>query len=97
MWSAPPAVSDASEGAIRALGMLALARRAEAALTEATAGQEFASVLSVTVVEPGTVRVSGNVDMEKTRSAVEAVLRAVKGVETVENMIQVAPPRRTGV
>ncbi len=92
-----PAVSNASEGAIRTLGMLALARRAEAVLTEATAGQEFASVLSVTVVEPGTVRVSGNVDMEKTRSAVEAVLRAVKGVETVENMIQVAPPRRTGV
>ncbi len=92
-----PAISDASAEAICALGMLALARRAEAALAEASAGQGFASVLSVTVVEPGTVRLSGNVDMEKTRSAIEAVLRTVKGVETVENMIQVGPPRRAGV
>ena len=91
-----PDISDASAEAIRALGMLALARRAEATLIEATVGQGFASSLSVAVVEPGTVRVSGNVSTEGNRVEAENVLRAVKGVEAVENVIQVVSPRRIG-
>ncbi len=86
-----PAISDASAEAIRALGMLALARRAEAALLEAAAGQGLAALLSVTVVEPGKVRVSGTVETQGRKIEAENILRAVKGVEAIENAIQVAP------
>jgi cytidylate kinase len=92
-----PEISDASVEAIRTLGMLALASRAEAALSEATFGHGFLPALSVSVVEPGKVRVSGNVETEGNRADAENVLRAVKGVEAVENVIQVVPPFRSGV
>jgi cytidylate kinase len=91
-----PAISDASTEALRALGMLAVARRAEAALMEATDIQGCFSSLSVAVVAPGTVRVSGNVDTEGNRAAADTILRAVKGVEAVENVIQVVPRQRLG-
>jgi cytidylate kinase len=92
-----PAISDASAEAIRTLGMLALARRAEAALLEATVGQGFSASLSVAVVEPGTVRVSGDVESADRKAQAENILRSVKGVESIENVIRVVPPRRTGV
>ncbi len=84
-----PVISDASADALRTLGMLALARRAEAALLEAPVGQGFSAALTVTAVAPGTVRVSGNVDTAEKKAAAEAVLKAVKGVNTVENAIRV--------
>jgi hypothetical protein len=92
-----PAISDASGEALRALSMLALARRAEAALLEATMRQGFSASLSVAVVEPGTVRVSGDVETPERRAEAEDILRAVKGVESVENAIRVILRRRTGV
>jgi hypothetical protein len=92
-----PAISDASAEALRTLGMLALGSRAEAALSEATFGHRFVPALSVAVVEPGKVRVSGQVDTEGNRADAENVLRAVKGVDAVENAIQVVPPFRSGV
>jgi len=92
-----PAISDASGDALRALSMLALARRAEAALLEASVSQGFSASLSVAVVEPGTVRVSGDVDTPERRAEAENILRAAKGVESVENAIRVIPRRRTGV
>ncbi len=88
-----PAVSDASAEALRALGMLALTRRAEAALLEASVGQAFSASLSVTAVEPGVVRVTGEVDTPGRRSEAERILRNVKGVEAVENAVRVAPQR----
>ena len=90
-----PAVSDASGEALRALGMLALARRAEAALLEATVNQGFSSSLSVAVVSPGTVRVSGDVERPERKAEAESILSGVKGVESVENAIRVMPRRRT--
>ena len=84
-----PVLSDASADALRTLGMLALARRAEAALMEATGVPRFVSSLSVTVVEPGTVRVSGDVEAAETKATAETILRAVKGVEAIENAIRV--------
>ena len=91
-----PAISDASAEAILTLGMLALTRRAEAALLEATVDQSFSASLSVAVVEPGRVRVSGDVETADRKLQAEAILRAVKGVEAVENAIRVAPSRRVG-
>jgi cytidylate kinase len=86
-----PEMSEASQEAIRALETMALASRAEAALVEATFGHGFAPSLSVSVVEPGRVRVSGNVETAARKIEAENVLRAVKGVVAVENAIQVVP------
>jgi cytidylate kinase len=86
-----PEMSEASHEAIGALETMALASRAEAALVEATFGHGFAPSLSVSVVEPGKVRVSGNVETATRKVEAENVLRSVKGVEAVDNAIQVVP------
>ena len=86
-----PEMSEASTEAIKALETMALASRAEAALIEATFGHGFVASLSVSVVGPGKVLVSGNVDSEGRKAEAENVLRSVKGVESVENAIQVVP------
>jgi len=49
------------------------------------------------VVEPGKVRVRGNVKAEENRAEAENVLRGVKGVEAVESEIQVVPPLGYGM
>jgi CMP/dCMP kinase len=86
-----PGFAEASAEAIRSLETLALTSRVEAALIEATFGQGFVSSLSVTIVAPGEVRVSGNVESEEKKAKAERVLRAVRGVESVENAIHVVP------
>jgi cytidylate kinase len=92
-----PEISEASAEAIRTLETMGLASRAEAALSEATFGLGFLGSLSVSVVSPGAVRVSGQVETEGQKASAENVLRGVKGVEVVENVIQVLPAFRTGV
>jgi cytidylate kinase len=73
--------------AMKALTMMGLARRAQAALIEAG----FSSAaLSVTVVEPGKVRVTGAVVAESTRAKAEKILKGVKGVESIETQLKVA-------
>jgi cytidylate kinase len=75
-----------SADAMKSLAMLGLARRAEASLIEAG----FSSAaLSVTVTEPGRVRVAGAVATDSTRLKAERVLKGVKGVESVDNALQV--------
>ena len=91
-----PDISEASAEALRILDTLALASRAEAALSEAMLGRGLAASLSVSVTEPGKVRVSGNVEMEAIKAQADNVLRSVKGVDSVENAIQVIP-LQTGV
>jgi len=86
-----PEMSEASQDAIRRLETMALASRAEAALVEATFGYGLVPSLSVAVVAPGKVRVSGNVETDARKVEAENVLRSVKGVEAVENTIQVVP------
>ncbi len=86
-----PEIAEASLEALRSLETMALASRAEAALMAAAFGQRFVTPLSVTVAEPGKVRVSGNVDTQGKKAEAENILRAVKGVESVENAIQVIP------
>ena len=84
-------ISDASAEAIQSLETMALTSRAEAALVEASFGQSVYSPLAVSVVAPGKVRVSGNVDTAGKKAEAERLLKSVKGVESVENIIQVAP------
>ena len=92
-----PAVSEASVETLRTLDTLALVSRAEAALSEATLEHRFAASLSVSVVAPGKVLVSGRVETEGQRVNAETVLRAVKGVDAVENAIELVPAFRSGV
>ena len=42
----------------------------------------------MSVIEPGKIRVSGNVETEGNKGQAENVLRSVKGVESVENAIR---------
>jgi hypothetical protein len=86
-----PLLADASPEDLQALGAKALASRAEAALALANVAHRFASTLSVSVVGPGALRVSGQVDTAAQRVQAEQILRAVKGVTEVENCIQVVP------
>jgi len=92
-----PEISEASADAVGTLETMALASRAEAALCEATVGRGIAPALSVSVVAPGKVRVSGRVETGAQKADAESALRAVKGVEVVENVIEVVPAFRTGV
>lgn len=92
-----PEISDASTDALRTLGLLALESRAEAALSEASIGHAIVPALSVSAVAPGRVRVSGRVETERQKAAAEDVLRVVKGVDAVENTIEVVPVFRSGV
>jgi cytidylate kinase len=86
-----PEISEASEEAIRSLESMALTSRAEAALVEASLGHGAYSSLAVAVVAPGRVRVSGSVDSGDKKAKAEQLLKTVKGIESVENVIQVAP------
>ena len=78
-----------SMDAMKSLEMMGLARRAEAALIEA--GFPSAAV-SVAVVEPGKIRLTGIVAVESTKTKVEEILKGVKGIESVDNELQVTPP-----
>jgi cytidylate kinase len=84
-----PEISEASAEAVTSLGIMALTSRAEAALVEAGFGRGRYASLSIAVVAPQKVRVSGNVDAPERKAKAETVLRSVKRVESVENAIQV--------
>ena len=86
-----PEISEASAAAITSLETMALTSRAEAALVEAGFAHGFYTSLSVSVPAPGKVRVSGNVDALERKTKAETVLKSVKGIESVENAIQVVP------
>ena len=74
--------------AMESLKMMGLARRAEAALVEAG----FSSTsLSVAVVEPGKIRLTGPVAGESTKTKAEEILKGVKGIESVDNELEVIP------
>jgi len=72
---------------LKSLEMMGLARRAEAALIEA--GFPSAS-LSVSVVEPGRIRVTGAAEGESTKEKVGDVLKRLRGVQSINNQIKVA-------
>lgn len=85
-------ITDTAPETLQSLEALALSSRAQAALVEAAFGHAFMPALSVAVVAPGRVQVSGNVETQANRAEAEAILRSVKGIHSVENAIQVIPP-----
>jgi cytidylate kinase len=91
-------IAEASADAVRSLEVLGLSNRVEAAMIEAgiMIGHGHArpgTLTSVTasVVEPGMVRLSGQVDTAERRAEAERIVRSVVGVQAVENDIRVLP------
>jgi len=90
-------IVEASADAVRSLEILGLSNRVEAALLEAgiISGRAprgaLSSAIAASVVEPGMVRLTGQVDTAERRWEAERVLRSVVGVQSVENHIQVLP------
>jgi cytidylate kinase len=90
-------IAEASADAVRSLEVLGLSSRVDAALTEAgiisgrVSPGSLSSAVAASVVEPGVVRLSGQVETEEHRAEVERVLRSVVGVQSVENDIRVLP------
>ena len=76
-----------STDAMKSLAMMGLARRAEAALIEAGFSPPS---LSVSVLDPGKIKVSGIVATESTRTKTEEILKGVKGIESIDNQVRVA-------
>lgn len=77
-----------SADAMKSLQMMALTRRAEAALIEAGFSM---TRLSLSVTEPGKVHLSGFANAESDAARAGDVLRGVTGVEAVDNKIRIVP------
>ena len=71
---------------MRSLEMMGLARRAEAALLEA--GLSSTS-LSISVLEPGKIQLTGIVSEQSNKERAEEVLMKVKGIKSIDNQIKV--------
>jgi cytidylate kinase len=80
--------------ALQSIGRMALADRAEAAIIEAglSWGQTYS--VSVSVPEPGKIRLTGLVEEEGAKKRAEGVVKMVKGVESVDNQIRVTKTDR---
>jgi len=73
---------------MKSLEMMGLGKRAEAALMEAG----FSSTsLSVSVLEPGEIRLTGTVRDQSDKTKSEEILKGVKGIKSIDNQIQVLP------
>ena len=81
-------IKACSMDAMRSLEMMGLARRAEAALIGAGFGATSAS-LSVSVLEPGKIQLTGFVSEQSNKTEAEDILKRVKGVKSVDNQIHV--------
>jgi cytidylate kinase len=90
-------IAEASADAVRSLEMLGLSSRVDAALTEAgiISGRAqpggLSHAVAASVVEPGVVRLSGQVETDERRAEAERVLRSVVGVQSVDNDIRIMP------
>lgn len=84
-------IRNRSTDVANSLEMMGLAVRVEAALTE---GGFPGSYVTTSVNEPGKVRLTGVVQVPWEKTAAERVVKGVKGVESVENQIEIAgaPP-----
>ena len=71
---------------MRSLEMMGLARKAEAALIEAG----LRHGLSISVLEPGKIQLTGFVAEEMTKTKAEEILRRVKGIKSIDDQIQIS-------
>ncbi len=83
-------IKACSIDAVKSLEMMGLARRAEAALIEAGFGLPSTS-LSVSVLEPGKIQLTGAVFAESSKTKAEEISRGVQGIKSVDNQIEVIP------
>jgi cytidylate kinase len=88
-------IKECSLDAMRSLEMMALTKRAEAALIEADLIYGPKTSISVSAVEHGKIRLSGYAETEEMKAKAEKTLKPVKGVESIENQIRVIPPLRS--
>jgi cytidylate kinase len=87
-------IKACSIDAMKSIEMMGLTRRAEAAVTEAGLTYGPTTSISVSVVEPGKIRLSGLAENQATKTRAENLLKALKGVASVENQIRVTPADR---
>ena len=87
-------IKACSVDALRSLEMMSLSSRAEAALIDAGLTYGPITTVSVTVSEPGKVRLSGLVGETAAKTMAEKVVKGLKGVESIDNQIQVMPADR---
>lgn len=80
--------------ALNSIEMLGLANRAEAAIIEAGLSYGPGTLVSVEAIAPGKVRLSGTVDEEASKVRAQEVVKAVEGVESIEDQIRVHPAGR---
>jgi cytidylate kinase len=86
-------IKACARNSIDRLARIALENRVEAAIMEAglSYGQtaSITTSVSVSVPEPGLVILTGVADEARTRTHAEDIVRGIKGVERVENRVQV--------
>lgn len=78
-----------SVDAMRSLEMMSLASRVEAALVEAGLTYGPVTSVSVSVIEPGRIRLAGYVESENSKVRAEKILKEIKGIESIDNQIRV--------
>lgn len=87
-------IKACSIDAMKSLEMMGLARRAEAALIEAGLTYGPTTYISISVSDPGKIRLSGLVENQASKTRAEEVLKNAKGVESIDNQIRIAPADR---
>jgi cytidylate kinase len=87
-------IQTCSLHSIETLAKLALTSRAEAALAESGLSYGPTTTVSVSVEQPGIVRLSGLVGDIKSKAKAEDVIKSVKGAVQVDNQISVRPADR---
>jgi cytidylate kinase/ribosomal 50S subunit-recycling heat shock protein len=78
-----------SVNAMRSLEMMGLSRRLQATLIEAGLIYSKSRSLSVSVLEPGKIRVTGMIASESDKARVEEILKAIPGVQSIEFQVQI--------
>ena len=84
-------IQSCSLQSLEALGNQALASRAEAAIMEAGLSYGINTTVFVSVEQPGIVKLTGFVYNEEVKGDIEAILKGVEGVESIEDEIRIVP------
>jgi len=87
-------IKACSTDAVQSLEKMGLERRVEAALIEAGLTYGPVTSVSVSVEEPGKVRLSGIVEDQAGKARAEKLAKGLKGVESVDNQIRIIPADR---
>ena len=81
-------IKACSINAMKSLEMMGLSRRLQATLIEAGLIYSKSRSLSVSVLEPGRIRLTGMVATESDKAKVEEILKAVPGVQSIDVQVQ---------